>query len=222
MKPNLSPIINPNITKISPISQTPKVLLQKNQDLLTPKSSSPTLDQSLVSPNKKSLLNPNTLSQKQKNLHDQITKYDFSFKKKQQSDSKKLNKSLLSDLSSKLDISEELLDNGDLESILAFRSNQKDKFVVGSCSRVSQSTLILCLLLRGKLSNEVSFMGSLRKIWGNCLTKNHLKNILKAADYQITSSDQGEDSGKDSCHILIKKLKVKFVQVSLFEIWKLK
>ena len=223
MKPNLSPIINPNITKISPVPHCSQVLLQKIPDLPPPKSSTPTLDQSLISPNKKTRLHPNSLSQKQKNFHDQITKFDFSFKKKQFSDSKKLAKSLLSDLSVKLGISEDSLDTGDLESILGFRSRHRDRFIIDSGFKVSQSTLILCLLLRGKLRDEVSLMEALRKIWGKCVKKRHIESILKAADYRvITSSSQNCHTLADASQGLLKKIKVKFAHVSLFQFCKLK
>jgi hypothetical protein len=223
MKPNLSPMMNTNMTKISQHAETPKIIEQKQEDLSIPDTSSPTLDRSLVSPNKKSLLDTNNLSQKQKNLHNQISKFDFSFKKKQESDSKKLSKSLLSDLSVKLSINTEMLSHEQFESILDFRSRQMNQSVRQSCFRVSQSALILCSLLRGKLSDQVSFMGSLRKIWGNTLKRKDLTKILKTVDYQVTiSSNQVFPYPNESVQKQFKNLKVEFVNVSLFDFRELK
>lgn len=172
-------------------------------------------ESALVSPTKPHLQNSETDSQTRKNLHDDLAKFDFTFKKKASLDATDLSASLVQDLSAKLGIAEDSLDGDRLKPIWPLRNPRKEAQMTQNSFRVSQSVLVLRLLLRGKLREEISLMTALNKIWGNQIRKKDLLRVLKSTDFNvIVDPNQRDPNETQRENSQLRTLKIAFVNVS--------
>lgn len=214
MKPNPRSQVSSNLLQSPPKSKEQGVFPKNLKDQNARESLSPTRELALVSPTKPANQNSHIDSQSQKNLHDELTRFDFSFKKKPNLAPTGLPCSLVQDLSAKLGLEEDSLGRDSLRPIWPARDPLKDDEMSQTSFRVSQSVLVLRLLLRGKLRAEISLMGALNKIWGDRIKKKDLVRVLKATDFNVIVDPDA--SGPVESRLeqrRLKTLKVKFVNV---------
>ena len=185
MKPNLNSITNLKTFQPKKDFSKQKSPKKKSEIERTQMRQTQSSDLTLVSPSKSTKLPCKPFTESQKNIQDQITKFDFSFKKKNKPEDETLQNLVMKQLCSKLSLNSDAFEAEDLRLILQFRSSQLTQFFGSPSYRVSQSAVLLCQLLRGKINQNLSFASSLKIIWGNSFSKKELVQIIKAVDYRM-------------------------------------